>query len=52
MTRGGEDHMSTTDLITEARTRYMSSPRSRMDWLHYLQTVEALRSAGRQEAKS
>lgn len=31
------------DAIAAARRRYLDSPRSRRDWLLYLETVETLR---------
>ena len=35
--------MSTIDAIAAARKRYMDSPKSRRDWIDYVQTVENLR---------
>lgn len=36
--------MSTIDLIAEARMKYLSSPKRRIDWINYLKTVQALRA--------
>lgn len=35
--------MTTIDAIAAARKRYLDSPRSRRDWIAYVQTVEKLR---------
>jgi hypothetical protein len=35
--------MSTIDAIAAARKRYLDSPRTRRDWIIYVQTVETLR---------
>ncbi len=35
--------MSTIDAIAAARRRYLDSPKSRLDWVFYLETVERLR---------
>lgn len=36
--------MSTIDAIAVARKRYMESPKSRRDWIVYVETVERLRA--------
>ncbi len=35
--------MSTLDAIAAARRRYAESPKSRRDWILYVETVETLR---------
>ena len=35
--------MSTIDAIAAAKRRYLESPKSRLDWVYYLETVERLR---------
>ena len=35
--------MSTIDAIAAAKSRYLQSPKTRLDWVFYLETVERLR---------